>query len=356
MENIGLKSGLMEDFHRLYRQAAKDGRGETLFGKGTEERAAEALKRGVVKGAAGDGFYFEFPFTGAPRMDLLLQYKCSHLPDPLTFEEGDGYGFQPFFAACAADLTLKDCFCGFSFDLSDMAEKDEEKSYLPGIYMIPYLKDANVDYVPNMLQRLGGGDRIPRVMKGFAAAPSLWQPYYAGYMPGRRDAPVRIGFIVPRKVRRLYAENPARLKEDLSAYAPQTLSPAGCEVMELLVEGCGIIDLQFDIFPDGTLGDGLAMVLDFNFDAADPRKSDEFMESSVVGEKMKLLQSLGLADDRRRQMGSACGGFQRLLFDGEKYRSVADIVRLNAVKIRFKKGNPHLAKGYLYAKSFYDVL
>ena len=352
MENIGDEEtvGVVGDFRRIYRRMAKDKGGEALFGK-AGEKMASVLRRGSIRNAGEYGFYFEFPFTGAPRADLMIQYLCAKLPDTVTFEEGDGYGFRPFFASLAADADFAYYIAGFSFDISDMTEKNATDSSLPGIYLLPHIHRANAAYVSTMLERLGGGERIPGVMAAFAAAPKRWRPYYAGYMPGRRGSPVRIGFWLSREVRKLYAEDPKQLTDALWAYAPQTISHEGRKILERLTDGCGIIDLQFDVFPDGSISDSLGVSLDFHLPDVDPRKSAGFLAAGKAGKKMDFLQSLGLADDRRHLMDSVCCGVRCLVPYQGRHLKVADIVRLNAVKVRFKGGMPHLAKGYLYAQS-----
>lgn len=352
MENTKSNFSVSKNFRRMYAMAAKDGRGEALFGAETLERANAALRRGAIVDA-GDGaaFYFEFPFTGPPRMDLMVSYDCGSLPSPVAFEDGgDGCCFRAFFEALASDPALAGHFCGFSFDLSDMAEKEAE--HIPGVYLLPPFESANVDYVPDMLLRLGGEERVAQVMAAFAAAPSVWRPYYAGYMPGRRGAPTRLGFIVPEGTRRRYAERPERLAEDVRAFAGITLSPGGREVLDCLAGSSGIWDLQFDLCPEGAFASDLGVSLSLGFHQADARKSAGFLEQGVAGDTMRRLEALELADSRWRLMDKACYGVQRLVRGGDgKFLRVGDMVKLNAVKVRFKRGEAYLAKGYLLARS-----
>ena len=353
MDNPQSSFDVVQNFRRIYEMAAADGRGAALFGAGTLEAAAAALKRGAILGA-GDGtaFYFEFPFTGPPRMDLMVSYDCADLPSPIEFEDGDGYGFRSFFEDCAADPALSTHFCGFSFDLSDMADKGLDAEKNPGVYLLPPFDHANVDYVPTMLARLGGEDRVPRVMAAFAAAPPCWQPYYAGYMPGRLGAPTRLGFIVPKETQARYTEKPERLADDVEDFAGVTLSPDGREVLDFLVGSGGVWDLQFDLCPDGIFPDDLGVTVNFGFNQSDARKSAGFLEKGMAGKVMERLEAAGLADARRRLMDKACFGVQRFAHgtDGRLLR-VGDMVKLNAVKVRFRHGEASLAKGYLLARS-----
>lgn len=342
--------GVVQNFRRLFSRAAADGRGEALFGADALEKAAAALRRGAVAGMGdGVGFYFEFPFTGAPRMDLMVQYDCCDLPSPVDFCEGDGCGFRPFFEDCAADPALSDYICGFSFDISDMADKGEEAK--PGVYLLPPVHRANADYVPPMLTRLGGEDRVPRVMEAFAAAPSCWQPYYAGYMPGRRGAPTRLGFLVSMEGRARYAKEPERFLEDAEAFAGLAFSDGGRGTLAFLAESGELYDLQFDLCPDGDFADDLGVTLHPWGNDADPRSSAGFLEKSFAGKLMERIEAVGLADARWRLMDKACCGVQRVMRTGGRLRRIGDMVALNAVKVRFRRGEAYLAKGYLFARS-----
>ena len=353
METPKSSFDVVQNFRRLYKRAAADGRGEALFGADTLEMATAALQRGAILGAEGGAaFYFEFPFTGPPRMDLMVSYDCASLPSSCAFEEGDGYGFRSFFEDCAADTALSTHICGFSFDLSDMADKGAEAANNPGVYLLPPFERANVDYVPAMLARLGGEDRVPKVMEAFAAAPSCWRPYYAGYMPGRRGAPTRLGFIVPNEATAHYKETPGRLAGDVEAFAGIALSAGGREALSLFSGSGGAWDLQFDLRPDGTFTDDLGVTLDLGFKNADSRKAAGFLEKGFAGEVMERIEAMGLADARWRLMDKACFGLRRFVKDADgNLLRVGDMVELNAVKVRFKRGEAHLAKGYLLARS-----
>lgn len=344
---------VVRDFRRLYTRAAAEGRGEVLFGADTLEQGTAALRRGAVEGMEkGVSFYFEFPFTGPPRMDLMVSYNCSDLPRGLSFAEGEDYGqYARFFEDCAADSALGQYICGFSFDLSDMADKKEENAR-PGIYLLPGFEHLNVDYVPMMLTRLGDAERVPVVMAAFAAAPKSWQPYYAGYMPGRRGAPTRLGFCVLPESRMRYDKEPELLAREVSSYAHITWTARGRRLMAELTEG-GVYDLQFDLYPDGTFGDDIGVTLNLGFNNVDARYSAGYLEKGTAGRIMDKLEASGLADERWHQMDDACYGVQRIVRVDGRRRLIGDMVKLNAVKVRFKKGAVYIAKGYLLGRSVF---
>ena len=137
----------MQDFRRIYQKAAAEGREARLFGEETLEKACAVLRCGAIKDAReAAGFYFEFPLSGTPCMDLLLQYTCDAFPSPVKFAEGDGFGLQNFFDDCAGDEGLMGYGCGFSFDLS--RETSVDNIGLPGIYLVCYLALFPVSITP----------------------------------------------------------------------------------------------------------------------------------------------------------------------------------------------------------------
>ena len=132
----------VRDFRRIYRRITVDGRASALFGQGAEERAAKLLRQVAIKDAGQAGFYFEFPLSGEPYLDLLMQYQVRNLKPPVEFIEGDQFGFASFFDACMRDDSLKEYICGFSLDINaDLPT--------PSIYLLPSMAGGNVDYVPN---------------------------------------------------------------------------------------------------------------------------------------------------------------------------------------------------------------
>lgn len=340
----GSDSVILADFSRLFMRAA-DGRCESLFGTDTLEKAAEAVRRGSIHNAGKAGFYFELPFMGRPRMDLLMEYKCAALHSPVEFADGYGYGWQSFFDACAIDASLSDYACGFSFDLS-------EASKIPGIYLLPNLVHPNADYVPRMFSWLGGEDRTARVMDAFASAPSAWRPYYAGYMKGRPGAPARLGFFIPPDSQERYALRPELLTHDLDEYRTFPVTTEEREKLLFLASQGRIWDLQFDLYPDGSFSDALGVSLGLGFGAFDPRNTSDFLAGSMAENVMLELERWGMADARWRQMFEACYAVKCVVRENGCRRLVADLVRPNTVKVRFRQGKPLLAKGYLFARSY----
>jgi len=200
-----------------------------------------------------------------------------------------------------------------------------------------------------MLERLGATDRIETVMEAFRSMPSGWIPYYAGLMAGRPKAPARLGFMVTADRVARYAEDIRLCERDMRKCYPVPFSADMRKLMSFLAQKSSGLDIQFDLYPDGSFGDGLGVTV--NGASHDPRQSKGYMETGPIGEIMRHIEDLGLADGRWRLMDQTCYGIRRRVFEKGRCRLVGDVVRLNAVKIRFRKGDAFLAKGYLIMKT-----
>jgi len=120
----------LEAFRRIYARVAADGRAETLFGEGTLEKAVQALEEYAIKGASKAIFWFEFPFIGEPRMDLLVGYECSDLHPPVSFVTEKNSLYQQFFDACAQKEAFAEYAYGFSLDLSSAPSATDDPSII----------------------------------------------------------------------------------------------------------------------------------------------------------------------------------------------------------------------------------
>ena len=192
----------VRDFRRLFERAAANGGEEKLFGRGSLAAALQVIQKSSLVGTDPVFFHLEVPLTGSPRMDLFLEYNCREIKSPVRFAQGDGFGWKPFLAECVNDKNLREYMFNFAFDLSEGKKQ-------PNIYLIPLFKDANCDYIPAMLERMGIPERRERLMEAFAAAPAGWKPYYAGFLDMRPDSPIRFGFQIARERMEAYAEDVA---------------------------------------------------------------------------------------------------------------------------------------------------
>jgi len=338
---------VLRNFRRIYARAAGGGREARLFGLSTQAKAEAALHKYAID-ASGEGFYFEFPLTGEARMDLLLQYNCGAIRLPVSRgsceRESTPFDYLSFFEACARDPGLARYLIGFSFDLSE--DRDQ-----PGIYLLPPRNLPNVDYVPEMLARLGAAERLQKVMEAFSAAPAGWQPYYIGYMDARPGTPIRLGFFLDREISRRYREDKALLKRDLSLYYRRSVPGNMIDQLHLLIQKGYVWDFQFDMFPDGDLARALGVSVRDDADENSWDSTEAFLASNTSEDLMVMLENWGLADERRRLLRDACTAVRRNILEDGGIKTVADLVSVSTYKVRFKNEEAVLAKAYLFARS-----
>ena len=106
------------------------------------------------------------------------------------------------------------------------------------------------------------------------------------------------------------------------------------------------VDFQFDIMPDGSLGDTFGLSLSFN--ETKPREARMCMESGYGAKLMQTLQGWGLADDRWKLIAGAAFarhvGYER---DDATEGRFALCILFNYAKVKFKDGDLQPAKFYL---------
>lgn len=338
---------MSEDFFRLLRRSSARCGGAALFGEELSA-AAPAVRQSFLPHSAKSHYYFEFPLIGHPCLDIMIQYKCGKLLRDMQLVENDVFGYGDFIAACAAREEWRDYLCFFAFDLSRGVQK-------PNIYLMPSsYRQAEVDYVPRMLELLREEHRTEQAMRAFATAPAGWQPYYAGLMGTRQDAPLRLGFVTkPGRVSQ-YAADPSRLVDDFNVFYPGGLPVIVADQLSALANASvdHVWDIQINQFPDGSFDDNLGITPDMGFSYGDVRQAEKTMADQKVARVMQLLEDWHIADDRWHLMGTACYGVQCVAKRGKGRRLVADAVQLNAVKARFRRTGAYLAKGYLIAATW----
>jgi hypothetical protein len=106
------------------------------------------------------------------------------------------------------------------------------------------------------------------------------------------------------------------------------------------------VDFQFDVMPDGTLGDVFGLSLLFN--EAKPREARVCMEGGYGGQICRTLQEWGLADERWGLIAGAAFArhvpFDRE--DGSRGRFALCCI-LNYAKVKFAGAVAQPAKFYL---------
>lgn len=327
------KPSQMVAFDALYHLTAAEGRGEALFGTSYE------LARGVYQRTLiGDGYpaaYLEFPLMGTPCFDILSVHGS--VEPESRFAPGAGFGYQAMFDWFSSTCTSGDVSCGIELDTST---GETERA---GVYL-QYRTQSEL--VVPFLESVGEGNRAASYLTVLNRMPDGWPPAYVGLFPGRQGTPLRIGGYLGKEAQRAYAADTRLLKTQFdrigfTAYDDDMLARRA-EFMALAPS----IDFQFDIMPDGSLGDVFGLSLSFN--ETKPRQARACMESGYGATICRCFQDWGLADERWKLIAGTA--FARHVpftrEDGTEGR-FALCCLFNYAKVKFKAGMAQPAKFYL---------
>ena len=332
--NMDGKPSQMTVFDALYSIAAKDGRGEALFGNSFD------IARGVYEHTLiGDDYpdaYLEFPLLGPPGFDLL---SVHHTIQPGSrFAPGAGFGYQAMFDwfadVCARGVSAN---CGIELDTSS---GETERA---GVYL-QYRKHSNL--IAPFLESIGEGARTESFVAVADRMPEGWPPAYVGLFPGRPGTPMRIGGYLGDDIQKACAKDPALLAaqfDQIGFFAYNSEMLEQCSTFLTLAPS---IDFQFDIMPDGTLSDVFGLSLSFN--ETKPSEARACMESGYGAHICTTLQDWGLADDRWKLIAGAAFA-RHVPFDREDETQgrFALCCLFNYAKVKFAGAIAQPAKFYL---------
>ena len=324
----------MQAFDALYVLAAGDGRGEALFGNCITP-ARIAYERSLI----GNGYpsaYFEFPLLDEPCFDILSVHGW--VEAGAQFAPGAGFGRQPMFdwfeGVCERGGYVS---CGLEMDVSD---GETERA---GVYL---QQRKRTELVGPFLASVGESGRTEAYLDLLRRMPEGWPPSYVGLFPGRAQTPMRIGGYLGDAERKLCAQDPTHLGRRFREIGYTAYDQPMLERCSEFMRLAPAVDFQFDILPNGQLGDTFGLSLSFN--ETKPREAKECMETGYGARLMHELQSWGLADDRWKLIAGAA--FARHIScerdDGSEGR-FALCIRFNYAKIKFRAGEPQPAKFYL---------
>ena len=328
------KPSQMEAFDALYAIAARDGRGEALFGNSIE-LARPVYERTLI----GNGYpiaHLEFPLLGSPCFDMLSVH--SRVTPGARFAPGAGFGCQGMFDWFAGILEAGErASCGIELDIS--AGETERAGV--------YLQQRSCHHlVAPFLESVGETGRTQSYLDVLARMPEGWPPSYVGLFPGRPGAPMRIGGYLDQAELDRCTDEPSHLGERFRAIGFTAFDAPMLERCAEFMRRAPSVDFQFDIMPDGSLGDTFGLSLSFNETL--PREARACMESGYGAKIMQTMQDWGLADERWKLIAGAAFarhvGYERE--DGTEGR-FALCIRFNYAKVKFKACEPQPAKFYL---------
>ena len=332
--NLVGKPSQMTVFDALCSIAAADGRGEALFGN-SFDLARIAYERALI----GDGYpevYLEFPLLGSPGFDLLAVH--STVRPGSRFASGAGFGYQAMFGWFSGVCDMGgNASCGFELDTS-VGETERAGVYLQ------YRKHSEL--IGPFLDSIGEGARMESFLTVAGRMSEDWPAAYVGLFPGRVGTPLRIGGYLGQDMQTACASDPALLAAQFdqigfTAYDGEMLTK--CSTFMSLAPS---VDFQFDIMPDGTLGEVFGLSLSFNETTL--RQERACMESGYGAQICRTLQEWGLADERWRLIAGATFGKHVPFYrdDGSQGRFALGCM-FNYAKVKFADAVAQPAKFYL---------
>ena len=272
-------------FEVLCLQAADEGRGEVLFGESLA-RAKTAL-RPFMTGLEFPDVYFEFPLMGNPFLDVTVLY--SHLQAGTRIDSPAAEGSGPMLDWLAETREdFEDVCCGFELDV-----KDADRP-LAAIHFQPR---GHTHLVAPFCEAAGIPQAAPLYLDLNARMPTGWELSFFGVFRGRPNSPLRVCGYLADEQKNACADDPRRLARvfdeiGFSAYDDTMLSQAS----KLLATAPKTVDFQFDVYPDGSLGDIFA--LDAQFHIEQPHAVRSSFTDGTGARVMHLFEQWGIADDR----------------------------------------------------------
>ena len=327
----------------LLLQAADEGRGPVLFGESCKRVAREAGP--FMIGNVFPSVYLECPLTGEPFMDITVLYsdidRGSRVDHPAA--EGANGMLEWFAGHCERHENV--C-CGFELDVKN-----------------PDLPAAAVHFQPRAETRLvrpfcesvGEPERADLYLYLAARMPEGWPLSFFGMFRGRPGSPLRVCGYLSEDEKEACGQDTARIKRvfdtvGFSAYDEEMLN----EVCDFMRETPGTVDFQFDVYPDGSIGDTFA--IDAQFAIEQPGAVKESFESGGAHGLMRMMEEKGIADERWKLVPEAA--FASALPVNRADGSVgkyAFVLMPQWAKVRWGKGVLQPAKMYFLANaSFVD--
>lgn len=326
-------------FEVLCVQLADEGRGPILFGD--DVARARDLVRPFIVGKQPPTAYFEFPLIGDPFLDVTLLYGAL---EPSTVIDSPAAAGTEEAMAWASQAARKHDSITFGYEL------DTSKDVLPPAAM-HFQPREHTELVRPFCERLGEPERADLYLDFAERVPQGWGPSFFGLFRGRPAAPLRVCGYLGDEVVSACIDEPGYLAEvfdqvGFTAYDSAMVDQA----RELLRRAPSAVDYQFDIYPDGRLGNAFAFDLQFNTEVVEAARAS--LTEGPGARVLNHLESLGVADERWYLIADTvfARGVPTLNDDG----SVSDYsftVMPGWMKTRWIDGVLQPAKFYLLGKS-----
>jgi len=326
-------------FQVLLLQLQGDGRDDLLLGE-SAARVRSAIEPFLV-GEKLPNAYLEFPLIGDPFLDVTILYSelapSTHVESPAA---GNTEALFNWFAEAHRDHD----------DISFGFELDTKEPQLPRA-AVHFQPRAHIELAEPFCAIVGEPDRARTYLDMARRMPQGWPLSFFGMFRGRPGSPLRVcGYLDPSEQANC-AHDPLQVAAALdevgfSAYDDKLLN----EASELMAACPGTVDFQFDVYPDGHVGDTFALDVQFNIEQ--PEAVQASFDNGPGSHVTKLLERWGIADKRWRDAINAT--FARALpvqlEDGAIGRYSFTLMP-QWVKVRWRKGVLQPAKLYFLANA-----
>ena len=266
-------------------QIADGGRGDVLLG-GSASRARHAVQPFLV----GDSFpsvYFEFPLIGDPFLDVTLLYNTLEPGARIASEAAAG-------TEAVIDWYARECSAidnvSFGFELDT---KDPE---LPSA-AIHFQPREHLDLVEPFCEAVGEPERARLYLDLAARMPERWPLSFFGMFRGRPGSPLRVCGYLGDDEKHACASDEGHVAEVFETVGFTAYDSAMvADIATLMALAPETADFQFDVYPDGTIGDTFA--IDVSFGIARPEVVHESFETGACGRVLGCFEEWGMADGR----------------------------------------------------------
>ena len=284
--------------------------------------------------------FLEVPLLGGVGFDLHICHNAADIRRQAPYDDDDLYGgYEPLFSWYAAADRGGDGI-DMVYDLRDGWD-NKPMAYLQ-------MSGGSPDFAGffRMTSDAGAADRYFAIQERL---PEGWRTWYTGVHTRRRGNPLRLGNFLRSDTKKRYAEDMRLLDKDLRTIGfPASLSPIMTDKLKELFAFPVPIDVQLDVFADGTVGDTLGISLGTGH--IGPGAMAASLAGGFARDIMELLESWGVADSRRHLLAKTMFALSRMLrfADGDKQRFILSS-KIAFFKVRFKGNMPlaYDAKAYI---------
>ena len=277
----------------LLLHAASAGRGELLFGE-CLERVKKILPDFVNPGDLDDfpDLYLEFPLLGDPFLDVTVLY--TNIPDDALIASPLAAGTEQMMAWLAQVKNKYPDVCGgFEIDTKHTSRVTAAVHFQPR---------EHTELAEEFCEIIGEQQYGQLYVKTVGHMPEDLKLSYFGLFKGRPGSPLRVGGYMNREQTTSCADDTDNLIRLFGAAGFTAYDePMIREISSVLAVSPGTVDFQFDIYPDGSVGDSFAIGTSFAIQQREAILASFYDREGSGAKYFDLLQKWGIADARRKK-------------------------------------------------------